>query len=187
MTITPDPGWLIEAAATVTDEHEDLVITGLREQRHPRNPGVLGRVGQRLLGGADDRFAPAVQRTGPGRDQLDLHGDAVLDVLDRRDQSADEIVPAASRPAQPGAQATLGMAGQTSHLIRVLCPPLDQRQLLEHDIVHMGGEFGALLRTRPDRALTGESANRRGDNASEGDDCRGGDGGDGDSFHKPAF
>jgi hypothetical protein len=63
---------------------------------------VLGRVRERFLSGADDRFRPLVQPAGTGRDRLNTNSEAVLDVLDDGDQGSDEIVTVARRAAQPG-------------------------------------------------------------------------------------
>ena len=61
---------------------------------------MLGGVGERLAGGADDRAGALVQPAGPDGDQLDDDVEAVLDLLGRRPHRGGEVV-ASSGAAAP--------------------------------------------------------------------------------------
>jgi hypothetical protein len=129
---------------------------------------VLGRVGQRLGGGADDRAAALVQRQGPDRHQLHRHAEAVLDLGRGRSQRRGQILlallvpgcglagsPAGGRPVEPAAKLTLAAARQPHDLGGVAGPLLDQRQHLQHRVVQVGHDRGALLGAHAGGAFAG--------------------------------
>src|SRR6266568_2073390 len=54
---------------------------------------------------------------------------------------------------QPGAQLAFLQPGQLDDLLRVVRAPLDQRERLQHRVVHPGRDVGPLLRAHPGLAL----------------------------------
>ena len=66
--------------------------------------------------------------------------------------------PGSRPPVQPRAQLALLAAGERGHLARVVGALLHQRERLQHRVVQVRGDLGALLRADPLGALGGQPA-----------------------------
>ena len=150
----------VEARAAVAHEHLDALLADLGVDGHRLRSGELGGVDERLARGGDERLGARVERAVA--DRHDVDGDAVvlLDLgrgeLERRRERA---ALAQRAPAvQPRAQLALLAAREAGHLARVLRPALHQRERLQHRVVQVRGELGALLRADALGALVGEPA-----------------------------
>ncbi len=146
----------VEAGAPVA--HEDLHPVGgdLGVQRHRPDAGVPGGVDHRLAGGRDEGEQGVVGRGVADHDRLD--GDAVrlLDLGGGALQRGGERDGGGRRGVQPAAQLALLGAGQPGDLARVVGGLADEREGLQHRVVHVGGDLGPLLRADPLAPLGGQ-------------------------------
>ncbi len=120
-------------------------------------PGVLGGVGHRLAGGVDDGSQALSQRAVADVDDVD--GDPV-GVLGRggdpAQRAGDGALVGGLAGVQPGPEVTLlgpGEPGDGGAVVGVL---LDQGQRLEHRVVQVRGQVGALLGADPLGPLGGQ-------------------------------
>ena len=122
--------------------------------------GELGGVGHRLARRRHDRLQPrpaARRRRSPPRSARG----AAPRPRRRRAPARRPRCPARSssgRREQPAAQLALLAARQARHLARIARALLDQRQRLQHRVVQVRGELGALLLADAGRTLEGEAA-----------------------------
>ena len=112
------------------------------------DPRVLGHVDQRLAGGRAERGQRVVHRGVADDDVVDDEGVVALHLGDHAGHQpgpgpalADHL-----RVVQPGAQLPFLAAGQPADRLLVVGVPLDERQRLQHRVVQVGGDGGALLR-----------------------------------------
>ena len=139
-------------------------------------PGELGGVHERLARGGDQRARAVVERRVADGDDVDADAVGVLDLLGGGGQRRREaVVRARGVPVlEPGAQLALLAPGQRRDRARVLGLALDQRQRLQHRVVEVRGDLGALLRADARGALGGQAADEAPPERSE-DERDGGD------------
>ena len=150
-------GLEVEAAAAVAHEDLDGLVVDLGVDVDARHPGVPGGVGQGLAGRRDDRAQRLVERGVTDRDHVDGHAVGVLDARGGGAQRAGHAALVDRLLAvEPGAQVALLAAGQPGDGGAVVGGALDQRQGLQHRVVQVGGDVGALLAAHPLLALRGQ-------------------------------
>ena len=141
--------------------HEDLgaAVLDLGVERDRLRAGELGRVHERLAGGGDQRARALVERAVADGHDLDRHVVVGLDLGRGGLQRARERRRAGGpRVVQPGAQLALLAAGERGDLARVVGALLDERERLQHGVVQVRGDLGALLRADARGALGGQAA-----------------------------
>ena len=140
----------VEAGAPVADEHVDGAAGDLGVHVDPAGPGVLGRVGDRLAGGLDERPQRLVEVAVADRDHVDGDPVGVLDLGGGSAQRAGQAALVGRLLAvQPRPEVALLGPGQPGHRGRVGGVLLDQRQRLQHRVVQVGGHVGPLLGADP--------------------------------------
>src|SRR5580693_1154705 len=134
----------VESPTPVPHEDRDLGRLDLHEQRDARRARPFRRVHRRLLAGRQQRPQLDGQRAVPHRHRLHRHTVAGLDVtLDHGHRLGYRRHLTGERPRgpafeEPGAQLALLGPGQARHLSVVAGGALDERQRLEHRVVHRG-------------------------------------------------
>ena len=149
----------------VADEHRHPLRRHLGEQVGRGDPGVLGRVDQRLPGRAaaarPGRRRPGRRRPRPARRRARGRP--------RPRRRCRAPARPRCRPAEvagvvePRAQLPLLAAGQPADRLRLLGVPLDQREGLQHGVVQVGGDRRPAppTRTRAARSAARLSSSRR--------------------------
>ena len=167
----------IEAATAVADEDRDLVLADVDEGRDLVGAGVLRGVRHRLASGEDKRLDPVVQRHVAGADELDRDAVQLLDLggggVDRGREAG---VGGARIGVEPGPQLALLAPGQRSNPARVAGLALNERERLQHGVVHASRHLRPLLGADPRRALGvslgGEAPRPRAEHEQQGDRSR---------------
>ena len=143
----------IEAGAAIAHEDGDLLVRHVRVDVDLLDAGELCRVRHRLARGEHDR---GLRWRITGARELDADAVELLDVgrggRERRDERR-AVVAERPRGVEPAAQLALLAPcerGDTTRLARVT---LDQRQRLQHRVVHALGHLGALIGADARRAL----------------------------------
>ena len=116
----------------------------------------LGRVRHRLAGCEDDGAERPVDGTVARARDLDANAVKLLDVAGgRRERRHERGVRVADRlvAVEPAAELALLPARQRGDAARLVRVALDQRQRLQHRVVHARGDVGALVAADPGGAL----------------------------------
>ncbi len=171
----------IEALAAVSDVGDDGRVVDLDVERRGVDPGVPGRVDQRLARRCDQLGQRVIEWRVADDDDLDRDGIGVLDLggggPDGVGQVADRV--GVGRRVEHRPQGSLLPPGEPDDLPRRLGVALDQRERLQHRIVEVRGEGGALLAADALTSLFGQ-LRRHADPPRSGDqrdaDERDGDG-----------
>src|SRR5690625_1787611 len=146
----------VEARTAVPDEHLDHSLTDLNVQRH-RGRAVDHRVAQRLAGARGKGLDRGAGRVVPGGDDVDGHPVLVLHLAGNLAQRGSHRVPGGGPVGiQPLAQLALLCSGQPCHLVGVLGAGADERERLQHRVVQVGGDVGALRLPRSSGAFGAE-------------------------------
>ena len=137
----------VEPGSPVADERGGAALVRLDIQRHRRDPGVFGRIHQRLAARRDKGGQLVVEHRVPDDDDLDLDRVVVLDLAGSRSHGVGELAAGRARPVQQRAQFPLLPAGKSSDLARRVGVALNKRERLQHRVVQMCGKLSPLLRT----------------------------------------
>ena len=172
-------GGAVEARAAVAHEDGDLLVGDLGVDVDLLDARELGRVRHRLARRQHDGADGGIDRAVARARELDAHAVELLDVARRRRERRHErrvLVADRLVVVQPAAQLALLPARQRRHPARLGCMPLDQRQRLQHRVVHPRGDVGALVAADPGGAL-GVAVERESPHPGAGDQQqRAGDG-----------
>src|SRR4051812_37924444 len=146
----------VEAVAAVADEDLGVAVDDLDVQRDGLGRAAVPRgVVQRLARGRDQRAVALVEVAVADGDDVDGHAEGLLGLGGRGAQRVAEALvrPRLAGARQPRAQLALLAAGERRHRARVVGALLDERERLEHRVVQVRGDLGALLRADPLSAL----------------------------------
>ena len=135
------------------DRDRDLIRLDLGEHRDHAAPDHLAAFTVASLAAASSALrcsssgqSPTVT-TSTGTPCLRL--DVPLDLPDPLGERGHLGVTGGAPLEQPGAQLALLRAGELHDRLRVVGAALDERERLQHRVVHPGGDVGPLLRPRP--------------------------------------
>ena len=130
------------------------VVVGLGVDRDLVGARELRRVRHRLARGEHDGAHVVVERAVAAARELDAHAVQLLDLGGRVRERADERVARRGAVAvEPAAQLALLPPRERGDAARLVGVALDQRERLQHRVVHARGDLGALLDADARRAL----------------------------------
>ena len=134
--------------AAVAHVDRDLVVADVDEGRDLVGARVPGRVRHRLARREDERLDALVERHVAGADELDRDAVQLLDLGGGRVHRGREALrsPVRAIRVEPGAQLALLPPRERGDAARIVRLPLDERERLEHGVVHAGRHLGPLLR-----------------------------------------
>ena len=172
-------GGRIESAATIAHVQHDRVGVDLREDRDLRGTRPLRGVDRRLAGRVEQGPEGIRQRAVADDHDLDGHPvvglDLALDHLDPLGQGRGVLTDGARRPPVEEPRAQLALLGprEPDHVLRIVGRALDEREGLQHRVVHVGRHLRTLLCERPGLALGEKVTDEPQPPRSEEDDHRG--------------